>query len=111
MTNKEFRELLGEVFNTHMLMKGRNYHTINELLHCLRYDERLKEFNFNITVLTANDECHCIPAIDAFVDIKTLSVWFDDNSIEYEHDYVDDNGFLFYFDNITVYEKNKEDEV
>ncbi len=109
MTNKEFRTLLSEVFKAHMFMKDRDCHTVNELLHCLRYDERLKEFNFNITVLTANDECHCIPAIDAFVDINTLSVWFDDDGVEYEHDFVDDNGYLFYFDNITVYEKKKED--
>ena len=108
MNEQEFKALLKEVFQSHALMKDRNYHTVNELLHCLRYDEKLKEFNFNITVMTANDECLCIPAIDAFVNIDTLAVWFDDDNIEYEHDYVDDRGFLFYFDSITVYEKKRE---
>jgi hypothetical protein len=105
MNEKEFKALLSKVFNTHMFMSKRDHHTINELLHCLRYDERLKEFNFNITVLKANDECYCIPSVDAFVNIDTLSIWFDDDKLEYEHEYVDDNGYLFYFDNITVYEK------
>ena len=108
MTEKEFKMLLNEVFNSHTLMKGRNHHTVNELLHCLRYDEQFKDMNFNISIVDANGVCWAIPTIDSFVNIDTLSVWFDDDSVEYEHDYVDDNGYLFYFDNITVYEKKKE---
>ena len=105
MTNTEFKKLLTEVFKSHMGMKDRNYHTVNELLHCMRYDERLKDFNFNISVITANDEYHCIPSIDAFVNIGLLNVWFDDESIEYEHEFVDDRGFLFYFDCVTIRER------
>lgn len=108
MTNAEFKTLIKEVFNTHTLMSKRNHHTINELMHCLRYDEKMKEFNFNISVCKTNGECCCIPAIDAFIDIKTLSIWFNDDEIEYEHEVVDDNGYLFYFDCITIYEREEK---
>ena len=107
MNEKEFVALLKEVFNTHMFMSKRDYHSVNELMYVLRSDVRLKEFNFNITIIKADGDCYCIPSIDAFVNIDTLAVWFDDDKIEYEHDYVDDNGFLFYFDSITVYEKEE----
>lgn len=105
MKSTEFKKLLKDVFESHTLMKGRDYHTVNELLHCMRYDERLKDFNFNISVIRVDDEYHCIPSIDAFVNIGTLSVWFDDDSIEYEHEFVDDRGYLFYFDCITIRER------
>lgn len=108
MTNAEFKSLLKKVFNTHMFMNKRDYHTINELMHCLRYDERMLEFNFNISVLKSNGECYCISTIDTFVDINTLGVWFDDDKVEYEHEVVDDNGYLFYFDNIAIYEKEEK---
>lgn len=108
MTNAEFKSLLKKVFNTHMFMSKRDHHTINELMHCLRYDERMLEFNFNISVIKANGECYCIPAIEAFVDINTLGVWFDDDKVEYEHECMDNNGFLFYFDNITIYEREEK---
>jgi hypothetical protein len=108
MTNEEFKILLKEVFKTYTLMNKRDYHTINELMHCLRYDKRMLGFNFNISVIKANGEYCCIPAIDAFVDINTLGVWFDDDKVEYEHEYVDNNGFLFYFDNITIYEREEK---
>ena len=104
MESTEFKKLIGEVFESHTTMKGRSHHTVNELLHCMRYDERLKDFNFNISVIRAGDEYHCIPSIDAFVNIGTLSMWFDDDSIEYEHEFVDDRGYLFYFDCITIRE-------
>ena len=104
MTEKEFKELLREVFDSHTLMKNKEHHTVNELLHCLRYDEKMKEFNFNINVIRSNGDCISIPTIDAFVNLGTLSVWFDYDSIEYEHDYIDDRGFLFYFDYLTITE-------
>lgn len=104
MNEKEFKELLREVFDSHTLMKNKEHHTVNELLHCLRYDEKMKEFNFNINVVRSNGDCISIPTIDAFVNLGTLSVWFDYDSIEYEHDCIDDNGVLFYFDCITITE-------
>lgn len=109
MTNVEFKNLLREVFEDHMLMKDRKYHTVNEMLHVLRYDEKLKCLNgVNISVVKADDRCVCIPCLDAFVDIKTLGVWFDDNSIEFETDEFDNDGELMKFDNITVYEREEE---
>ena len=33
MTNAEFKTKLAEAFKTHMFMKDRSKHTINELLH------------------------------------------------------------------------------
>lgn len=105
MTEKEFKALLKEVFNTHLFMSQRDHHTINELLYCLRNDTRFKDYNFNIAIQRLNGEWWTIPYIDAFVNIPTLSIWFDDDKIEYEQEYMDDNGYLFYFDNITIYER------
>lgn len=107
MNNIEFKILLKEVFNKHAVMRGRDQHTINELLHCLRYNPAFVEMNFNISIVKTNGEWWSIPTIDSFVDINTLGIWFDDDKIEYEHELIDDNGFLFYFDNITIYEKRR----
>ena len=108
MNNEEFKTLLKEAFNTHMLMSKREYHTINELLHCLRYDEKFKELNINISIEKANGEWWAIPTIDAFVDIGTLGIWFDDDKVEFEHEVIDDGGYLFYCDNITIYEREEK---
>jgi hypothetical protein len=106
MTNVEFQKLLREVFEDHMLMKDRNHHTVNELLHVLRYDKKLKCLKgVNISVVKAEGRCMCIPCLDAFVDIKTLGVWFDDETIEFESDEFENEGELMRFDNITVYER------
>ena len=106
MTNVEIRQLIGEVFDGHMFMKDRCHHTVNELLHVLRYDEKLKVLpNANITVCTLDDQCICIPCLDAFVDIKTLGVWFEDISIETEIDEFEYEGEMMRYQNITVYER------
>lgn len=106
MTNAEFKALLKEVFEGHMFMKDRDYHTVNELLHVLRYDDKLKDLQgVNVTVLT--DKCICIPCLDAFVDIKTLGVWFEDASIEFESDECEYEGRAMRFDNITVHEREE----
>lgn len=106
MTNVEFKTLLKEVFEGHCLMKGRDHHTVNELLHMLRYEEKLSCLQgVNISVQKANGSYCCIPCLDAFVDIKTLSIWFDDDSVEFESDEFEDDGFYKRFDNITVYER------
>jgi hypothetical protein len=105
MTNVEFKALLKDVFaNTHM-MNGRSYHTVNELLHVLRYDSKLKCLKgVNITVNT-EERCTCITCLEAFVNLDTLGVWFDDNSIEFESDEFEYDGEQMRFDNITVYER------
>lgn len=106
MTNAEFKKLLKEVFEGTFLMDGRDYHTVNELLHVLRYDDKLKSLDrVNISVLKADDSCTCIPCLDAFVDLKTLGVWFNDDSVEFETDEFDNEGEFMKFDNITVYER------
>jgi len=102
MTNSEFKVLLKEVFEEHFLMRDRDHHTVNELLHVLRYEEKLKCLQgVNISVNKADGRCCCIPCLDAFVDIKTLGIWFDDDSVEFESDDFDGTRF----DNITVYER------
>lgn len=109
MTNVEFQNLLKKVFNKHLTMNKRDYHTVNELLHCLRFDEEFKGMNVNISIVKANDEYYCIPSLTAFVDINTLGIWFDDNTIEYEMEPI----FGFgeeqeTIDFITVYEKKEK---
>lgn len=106
MTNNYFKELLNEAFNTHMLMSKRNQHTVNELLYCLRNDARFKDMNLNISIAKANGEWWAIPTIESFVDINTLSIWFDDNEVEYEREEVwCDCENKMTFDCITIYEK------
>ena len=106
MTNIEFKTILAETFNGHMFMKDRDYHTVNELLYVLRHDEKLNGLEgVNISVMTLNNQCICIPCLDAFVDIKTLSVWFDDATIEFEIDEFDHEGRLMKFSNITIWER------
>jgi hypothetical protein len=107
MTNIEFGKLLTETFDGHMFMKNRDYHTVNELLHVLRYDEKLRGLQrVNISVVTLDGQCICIPCLDAFVNIKILGVWFEDIAVEFETDEFEDNGGeTLRFDNITVYER------
>jgi hypothetical protein len=106
MTNTEPRKLLTETFDGHMLMQNRDYHTVNELIHVLRYDEKMSVLkNVNITVVTLNGECVCIPGLEAFVNTKTLGIWFEDIAVEFEFDEFEDNGVMLRFDNITVYER------
>lgn len=109
MTNVEFKALLKEVFNTHLFVSKRDYHTINELMHCLRYDNRFKDFNFNISIVTKDGNWWAIPTIDSFVDINTLAIWFDDETIEYETEEVRvDFDKIMIFDNITIYEREEK---
>ena len=105
MTNVEFKALLNEVFENTHLMNGRNHHTVNELLHVLRYNEKLKRLKgVNITVNTA-EKCISITCLEAFVNLETLGVWFDDDSVEFESDEFEYDGEQMRYDNITVYER------
>ena len=114
MTNVEFKKLLAEVFENHTLMKGRDYHTVNELLHVLRYDDKLRDLErVNVSIIKSDGGCMCIPCLEAFVDIKTLGVWFEDETVEFEIDEFEDNSFedswgeILRFNNITVYEREE----
>ena len=55
MTNTEFKTKLAEAFKTHMFMKDRDFHTINELLYVLEHDERFGKEDFNISVKTVDN--------------------------------------------------------
>jgi hypothetical protein len=106
MTNVEFRKLLTEVFEGHTLMKNRDYHTVNELLHMLRYDDKLRDLErVNINVIKTDGNCLCIPHIEAFVDVKSLGVWFEDISVEFEIEEFEVDDEMLKFSNITVYER------
>ena len=106
MTNAEFNKLLREVFDSHTLMKNRDYHTVNELLHMLRYDDKLRDLErVNINVIKADGNCLCIPHIEAFVDVKSLGVWFEDISVEFEIEEFEVDDEMLKFSNITVYER------
>lgn len=106
MTKTEFRKLLTEVFDSHTLMKSRDYHTVNELMHVLRYDDKLKVLGAaNINVIRLDGSCLCIPCIEAFVDVKTLGIWFEDIAVDFEIVEFEDDGKVFKFANIEVYER------
>lgn len=106
MTNAEFNKLLGEVFDSNTLMKGRDYHTVNELLHMLRYDDKLRDLErVNINIIKADGNCLCIPHLEAFVDVKSLGVWFEDISVEFEIEEFEVDDEMLKFSNITVYER------
>ena len=106
MTNAEFQKLLKEVFEGHTLMKNRDYHTVNELLHMLRYDDKLRDLErVNINVIKADGNCLCIPHIEAFVDVKSLGIWFEDISVEFEIEEFEVDDEMLKFSNITIYER------
>ena len=50
MTQMEFKTKLTEAFETHMFMKDRDYHTVNELLYVLEHDSRFGSEDFNISI-------------------------------------------------------------
>lgn len=105
MADKEFRVLLDEVFNDYKMMSGRDYHTINELLYVMRTDDRMKEFNFNINIIRRDGNCLCVPSIDAFVPVEQLAIWFMDHVSECDVEEIDDDGQLYVWQCITVYER------
>lgn len=101
MTQNEFKTKLIEAFKTHMFMKNRDFHTVNELLYVLEHDDSFKGEDFNISISTLENNWWSIPCMDAFVDIKTRGIWFNDASVEFE---VEECGEEKY-NCITVYEK------
>ena len=103
MTQNEFKTKLAEAFKTHMFTQSRDYHTVNELLYVLEHDDRFNGEGFNISIKTLDNHWWCIPCLDAFVDIKTRGIWFNDDGVEFE---VEDCGDIK-FNCITVYEKEE----
>lgn len=103
MTNAEFRTTLTKAFDTHMFMNIRDRHTVNELLHILRHDRVFGGKDYNISIQRSNGEFWCIPTLDAFVTIPILSVWFEDERVEFE---IEEFGEEKY-NCITVYESEE----
>lgn len=101
MTNQEFKTKLTEAFKTHIFMQDRDYHTVNELLYVLEHDSRFNGEDFNISIKPFEDDWWSIPCLDAFVDIKTRGIWFNDDGVEFEVEYCGD----VKFNCITVYER------
>lgn len=107
MTSVEFKKLLEEVFEGHTLMRGRDYHTVNELLHVLRYNDKLRDLErVCVNIIKADGTLMCIPCLEAFVDVKSLGIWFEDIAVEFEIDeFPDDDGEMLTFRTVVVYEK------
>lgn len=100
MTNVEFKVALADAFRTHMFMKDRTKHTINELLYVLEHDVAFKGDDYNISIIKKEDGCICISSLEAFVSTKMRGIWFEDNEIEFE---VEEFG-KEKFNCITIYE-------
>ena len=98
MTNTEFKTKLTEAFNTHIFMKDRDYHTVNELLHVLDHDSIFNGEDFNISICKLDGKWLCNPCLDAFVDIGGRSIWFNDADVEFE---IEEE-----YNCITIYERN-----
>lgn len=105
MTNVEFKELLKAAFKTHMFMKDREHHTVNELLYVLEHDSRFNKEDFNISIAALENSWWSIPCLDAFVDIKTRGIWFNDDAVEFEIDEFEFDGQMIKVNCITVYER------
>lgn len=101
MTNQEFKTKLIEAFKSHIFMKDRDHHTVNELLYVLEHDSRFEKKDFNISICTLDNGWWSIPCLDAFVTIKTRGVWFNDAEVEFE---VEECGQEKY-NCITIYER------
>lgn len=108
MTNVEFKKLLKEVFDSHSLMNRRDHHTVNELLYVLEHDSKFNGEDFNISISTLKNRWWAIPCLDAFVDVKTRGVWFDDDTVEFEVDEFENDGEMMKFNCITVYEREEK---
>lgn len=101
MTNTEFKTKLAEAFKTHMFIQDRDYHTVNELLYVLEHDVRFGKEDFNISIKTIDDNWWSIPTLEAFVDVKTRGIWFNDSNVEFKIEECDGAKYNC----ITVYEK------
>ena len=103
MTNVKFNEVLVNAFNTHLFMSKRQRHTVNELIYVLRHHAEFGKSDYNISIRKKNGEWWCIPTLDAFVSIPCLSIWFEDEFVEFE---VEECGEEKY-NCITIYESEE----
>ena len=84
MTHTEFRTKLTKAFKTHIFMKDRDRHTVNELLYILEHDNAFDGMDFNISIIKLDGGCYCIPTLDAFVPTEARAMWFEDSKVEFE---------------------------
>ena len=101
MTNQEFKTKLTQAFKTHMFMKDRDHHTVNELLYVLENDSNFGKEDFNISICKLDGQWSCIPCLDTFVDIGNRGIWFNDDDVEFEIEECEDERYNC----ITVYER------
>ena len=101
---EDFQEKIKQAFKTHMFMQDRDYHTVNELLYILEHDVRFNKEDFNISIKMINNNWCSIPTLEAFVDVKTRGIWFNDSEIEFEIEEYDKEKFNC----ITIYQINKQ---
>ena len=100
MTQLEFKTKLTEAFKTHMFMKDRDYHTVNELLYVLEHHSGFNGEDFSISIKTLDDHWWSIPCLDAFINVETRGIWFNDTYVEFEVEEVGEEKYNC----ITVYE-------
>ena len=103
MTQAEFKTKLTEAFKTHIFMKDRAYHTVNELLYVLEHHSGFGKEDFNISICNLKGQWTSIPCLDAFVDIHSRAIWFNDASVEFEIEEFGDEKYNC----ITVYEREE----
>lgn len=104
MNNMEFKTKLAEAFKTHMFMKDREQHTVNELLYVLEHDSRFNGEDFNISIKELDEQWCSIPCLDAFVSVYFRKKWFNDAEVEFEVEECGEEKFNC----ITVYECERE---
>ena len=71
----------------------------------LEHNKSLNKGNYTISIATLDQRWLSIPCLDAFVNIKTRGIWFNDLDVEYEMDECEG----LKFDCITVYETKRSD--
>lgn len=103
MTQIEFKTKLTEAFKTHMFMKDRDYHTVNELLYVLEHHSGFNGEDFNISICNLEGQWTSIPCLDAFANIGARAIWFNDASVEFE---IEEFGEEKY-NCVTVYEREE----
>ena len=65
-------------------MNKRTKHTVNELLYVLRHHAEFGHEDYNISIHKRNGEWWTIPTLDSFVSIPCLSIWFEEEFVEFE---------------------------
>lgn len=101
---ENFQEKIKQAFKAHIFMQDRDYHTVNELLYILEHDTMFNKEDFNISIKMIDNSWISIPTIEAFINIQTRGIWFNDSEIEFEVEECDKEKFNC----ITIYQINKQ---